>query len=65
MAAKLRAEIRRLERALVRAVNKHGHDYQCSAARGMERDCHCGWLEIREMVKRITSTSDAVHQEKT
>lgn len=42
-----------LKVALVRAVEDHGHHYQCSAVRGMERDCHCGWLEVRELVARI------------
>ena len=50
---RLRAQIADLEKALVRAVTEHGHEWGCSAGRGMERDCHCGWLEVREMVKRI------------
>ena len=37
--------------ALKRAVEKHGHDYQCSAVRGMESECHCGWNKVREMAK--------------
>jgi len=49
-----RRRIKELERALMRAVNEHGHKYNCSAARGMERDCHCGWLEVRELVKSFT-----------
>lgn len=43
-----------LKKALVRAFESHGHKYNCSAARGMESDCTCGWQEIREMVKQIT-----------
>lgn len=45
------AEIIALRDALKRAVKEHGHKYNCSAARGMERDCHCGWLEVKELVK--------------
>ena len=40
----------KLKAALKRAVKSHGHDYQCSAVRGMESDCHCGWNEIKRMV---------------
>jgi hypothetical protein len=29
-----------------------GHHYQCSAIRGMERDCHCGWLSLRQITRR-------------
>lgn len=43
-----------MKKALVRAVDEHGHKWGCSARMGMERDCHCGWLEVREIVKRIT-----------
>ena len=50
---KNRQRTKDLEKALVRAVTHHGHHYTCSAARGMERDCTCGWLKIREMVKAI------------
>jgi hypothetical protein len=39
--------------ALIRAVKNHGHDYNCSAARGMESDCHCGWLEVKQLVKKL------------
>lgn len=55
------ARIQELEKALVRAVKDHGHSYNCSAARGMERDCHCGWLEIKEMVKRIAVSASTQH----
>lgn len=48
---KMRARIKALEKALERAVTKHGHDYHCSAARGLESECHCGWVEIKAMVK--------------
>lgn len=51
---KHRRRIKELERALMRAVDEHGHKWGCSARMGMERDCHCGWLEVREIVKRIT-----------
>ena len=45
------AEIIALRDALKLAVKQKGHHYQCSALRGMERDCHCGWLEVKELVK--------------
>jgi len=45
--------IQMLKKALSRAFENHGHKYNCSAARGMERDCTCGWLEVREIVQRI------------
>lgn len=45
------AEIIALRDALQRAFKEHGHKYNCSAARGMERDCTCGWLEVRDLVK--------------
>ena len=38
-----------LIKALNRAVWEHGHRNDCSAARGMESDCHCGWTEIRKL----------------
>ena len=41
-----------LQQALVRAVTQHGHHYQCSAVRGMERDCHCGWLEVKALASQ-------------
>jgi hypothetical protein len=41
--------VQKLKAALKRAVTSHGHDYHCSAVRGMERDCHCGWLEIKQL----------------
>jgi hypothetical protein len=45
-----------IKKALIRAVGSgHGHDYNCSAVQGMERDCHCGWLEIKEMVESFKS----------
>jgi len=46
-----------LEKALVRAVKNHGHEYNCSSSQGMERDCHCSWLEVRELVKKIEEKS--------
>lgn len=42
-----------LIKALLRAVNSHGHEYNCSAVQGMERDCHCGWHEVRELAKSL------------
>jgi len=48
----MRARIKALEKALERAVTKHGHDYHCSASRGLESECTCGWTEIKAMVKR-------------
>jgi hypothetical protein len=53
--------IKMLKKALVRAFENHGHKYNCSAARGMECDCTCGWLEIREIVQRIQSANGAEH----
>jgi len=53
----LSQRLQELEAALVRIVTHHGHKYTCSAVRGMERDCTCGWLEIRELVKTIPSMS--------
>lgn len=54
-AVALRRRIKKLENALVRAITAHGHDSNCSAARGMERDCHCGWLEVKQMASRISN----------
>lgn len=45
-----------VKKALVRAFENHGHEYFCSAARGMESDCHCGWLEVRELVGELIPT---------
>lgn len=45
--------IKELEKALKRAVEKHGHDFHCSASRGLESECHCGWVEIKAMAKAI------------
>lgn len=42
-----------LEKALLRAVDSHGHEYNCSSVQGMERDCHCGWLEVKELVAKV------------
>ena len=39
--------VQKLRAALKRAVARHGHDYNCSASQGMERDCHCGWSRWR------------------
>lgn len=54
------ARVVELENALLRAYSDHGHKYNCSAARGMESDCTCGWLEIRQMVKAINSQQPPV-----
>lgn len=43
-----------LKKALIRAVNAHGHYFHCSAARGVDSDCSCGWVEIQKLVARIT-----------
>lgn len=45
----MRTTVQELRKALKRAVYNHGHDLHCSAARGMERDCHCGWLEVKTL----------------
>ena len=42
--------IKQLRAALKRAVKSSGHDHNCSAVQGMDSDCHCGWVEIRNMV---------------
>ena len=44
-----KATVANLRRALLRAVKAHGHDWNCSAARGMEHDCHCGWVEVKKL----------------
>lgn len=54
---KKRRELKELKTALLRAVDEHGHKYNCSAARGMESDCHCGWLEVRELAKTLRPKS--------
>lgn len=50
---------KQLEAALVQAVRAHGHDYKCSAARGLESECHCGWTSIRKMADRISPSAGA------
>lgn len=40
--------------ALVLAVTRQGHKWGCSAGRGMERDCTCGWTDLKELAKSIT-----------
>lgn len=45
--------LKQIKQALIRAFDKHGHEYNCSAVQGMERDCHCGWLEVHEIVKSL------------
>lgn len=45
------AEIIALRDALVRAVNKHGHEWGCSGGRGLDSECTCGWVEIKVMAK--------------
>ena len=47
------ARTRMLREALLRAYADHGHQYNCSAARGPHSDCTCGWLEVMELVKQI------------
>jgi hypothetical protein len=49
----LRKQLDTVSKALVRAVNKHGHDFHCSAARGLESECHCGWVEIKNLAKTL------------
>jgi hypothetical protein len=44
---------RLLRQALLRAFDQHGHPYNCSAARGMESECICGWLEVRQLVEQM------------
>ncbi len=43
----------RLEKAFLRAYSDHGHRYNCSAARGSESDCTCGWLEVMQLAKSL------------
>lgn len=44
---------RLMRQALLRAYDDHGHRYNCSAARGMNSDCTCGWLKVMELVKQM------------
>jgi hypothetical protein len=37
--------------ALDKAVNKHGHEYNCSAVQGSQADCHCGWTDVKELLR--------------
>lgn len=53
MRQRWREHTKQLERALVHAVNKRGHDDYCSAKRGLDSECHCGWVKIKAMVKEI------------
>lgn len=46
-------EITKLRRALKRAASQCGHVYNCSAARGSERDCTCGWAEVKELARNL------------
>jgi hypothetical protein len=45
--------------ALVLAVIRQGHKWGCSAGRGMERDCTCGWTEVKELAKSIAVSATA------
>lgn len=40
--------------ALILAVEKQGHAWGCSAGRGMERDCTCGWTDVKALAKRCS-----------
>jgi hypothetical protein len=61
----LEARQAELEAALSRAVGDHGHDYDCSAVRGMERDCHCGWAEVKKMGLECSAPSEGADANKT
>lgn len=50
---KMRARIKELEKALVRACELRGHRFHCSASRGVESECDCGWSAIEAMAKKI------------
>jgi hypothetical protein len=50
--------------ALVLAVERQGHKWGCSAGRGMERDCTCGWTDVKELAKSITPSA-CISQEKS
>lgn len=50
---RMRKRIKDLEKALVRAVENHGHDFHCSASRGLESECHCGWTKLKAFAKTI------------
>jgi hypothetical protein len=45
------AEIIALRDALVLAVSLQGNKWGCSAGRGMERDCTCGWTDLKALAK--------------
>lgn len=51
---KLRERIAVLEKALIRACGTNGHTFHCGAARGLESECHCGWVEIKQLVKSLS-----------
>lgn len=57
MTTKSKLALSTIKKALVRAVTNHGHDYFCSAARGMESDCHCGWTKIKALAKSFEPKS--------
>lgn len=46
-------EIELLQSALKRAVKQCGHEYNCSAARGSEQDCTCGWTAAKELARNL------------
>ena len=46
-------EVQQLRKALKRAVSQCGHVYNCSAARGSERDCTCGWTAAKELARKL------------
>lgn len=42
-----------LRKHLKRAMRQHGHEYNCSAARGSERDCTCGWTDAKAFAEKL------------
>lgn len=51
-----------LKKALIRVVKHHGHYYHCSAWRGLESECHCGWIEIKALAKQISPAGADPHE---
>lgn len=45
--------VKSLEVALVRAAMEHGHKWGCSAARGLDSECTCGWVAVKQLARSI------------
>lgn len=42
-----------LKIALLRAVNSPGHWDNCSAKHGLDSECHCGWVSVQALAKKL------------